>query len=461
MNANGTKAKKTPRILVVGDVILDRYLHGRFTRKNPESNGRIFLVEREENRLGGAAAVAWIAKGFGADVTLWGMIGNDEAGKILQETCRREGIDFRPAIVDSYKTPVKDRQIEDGTMLPDRIDREPPTPQFSHDGNLDTFRVLEGEEALRSDNGDCIFDAILVADYAKGSVTQRLLKRLPSWGCPIIVDPGRGVPWNTYPAAAIIKANEQEAAEAIAVTLHTRIVITHGNSGIELLQKTIGKVEAIHELGLHRLVSYGKDNIRKIPGIPVAVKDTCGAGDTVLAAIGYMLALGYSLQAACKAANRAGAAQVQQLGVGQVDRDSLFKPIRFDRITPAKETPMTLGIDFDGTITAAPAFWHQVLEMAIAAGHRPVVVSCRSANYENGMVITRWLGSLAPKVQTKEMRVIFTNHESKIEAVKQAGLSIDVWIDDSPEAILHGEPNHANYHGERTAGVSGLQGAVV
>jgi bifunctional ADP-heptose synthase (sugar kinase/adenylyltransferase) len=118
---------KRPHITVIGDLILDRYLIGDVTKLNPEQSGVVIRVDKEEDRLGGAAAVAMIVAGLGARVTLGGVIGRDEPGDRLRRLLDAQGIE--PHLwIDDRPTTWKQRIVARGQLRPDRCDREVTTP---------------------------------------------------------------------------------------------------------------------------------------------------------------------------------------------------------------------------------------------------------------------------------------------------------------------------------------------
>jgi D-beta-D-heptose 7-phosphate kinase/D-beta-D-heptose 1-phosphate adenosyltransferase len=194
---------KRPHITVVGDLILDRYLIGDATKLNPEQPGVVIRVDREEDRLGGAAAVAMIAAGFGARVTLAGTVGDDEPGVRLRQLLDHHGIESHLS-VDHRPTTWKQRIVARGQLRPDRCDREVTTPIHG-----------EAEQFLASLP---LGDVLLVSDYGKGVCTRGLLQL---FGCrardsdvPVIVDPARSRSWVDYGHVTLIKANWLEACEA-------------------------------------------------------------------------------------------------------------------------------------------------------------------------------------------------------------------------------------------------------
>lgn len=284
------------KIAVIGDIILDRYLHGSVTRENPEGLGYVFTVDREELRLGGAAAVARLIQGFGAQATLIGVVGDDQAGRdvigLLDEHC----LDAKVIVEPDRTTPLKERHVQSGINLPGRVDRE----------RVAAIRPSTVRQLLAACDGlSC--DAVLVSDYAKGCITQAISGALPG---PMLIDPGRGVPWSKYPNRAVIKANLSEARGEAGkqkdpwelCDLRDRLIVTAGDNGM-----------------------YYRDGDERgwIEGISVPVIDVCGAGDTVLAALGVAMAEGAEIREACERANLAASKQVQCLGVAQIKEEVL------------------------------------------------------------------------------------------------------------------------------------------
>ena len=294
---------KRPHITVVGDLILDRYLIGDATKLNPEQPGVVIRVDKEEDRLGGAAAVAMIAAGFGARVTLCGVLGRDEPGHRLQQLIVSHGIE--PHLwIDDRPTTWKQRIVARGQLRQDRCDREVTKPISDHAAQFLSAVPLG--------------DMVLISDYGKGVCAPSLLDGLGNRArgddVPILVDPARGRRWSDYGQVTLIKANWAEATEAV------------GNHSIRPLAMA-GSLAVEH--GCHVVVTIGHHGMvcaeREggtcyLPAEPTEVRDVCGAGDTVLAAIGWELAAGSPLRTACRQATRSAAWQVATLGVRAVDR---------------------------------------------------------------------------------------------------------------------------------------------
>lgn len=281
---------------IIGDIILDKYRHGKFTRPNPEGLGQVFKVSRDEYRLGGAAAVAKIVEGLGHRFELIGVVGDDESGHIIKDII----IPSKIFTEQNRNTPTKERLVCSGRILENRVDKE------SDDKISESIEnyILE---ALSNSK----YDVVLISDYGKGIITEKILQHISRLSSIVIVDPAKETPWKTYPANCIIKANRKEAEEEAGlfyhdieslfdmIDSHKRIIITNGSGGI-----------------------YFKNNgeIGHIDGINVPVVDVCGAGDTVLAALGVYMDKNQTIdfKSSCEFANILAAQQVQRIGVDRV-----------------------------------------------------------------------------------------------------------------------------------------------
>jgi D-glycero-beta-D-manno-heptose-7-phosphate kinase len=294
------------KILLAGDLILDRYTIGKTKRISPEAPVPVVLVEREEEKAGGAGNVALNLKALGMDVTLLGLIGDDQAGKNLQLLLQNNGIATQCVIQKGYKTPHKVRIIASSQQLV-RVD-------FEEEGHLEK----EAEEQLIKTIPALVssHDLIAISDYAKGFLTNTLLRALIDEGRRqnkiVIVDP-KGADFTKYANATLIKPNLSEAFAAAKIVTRSldeaaraifqrvpfdTLMITRSEDGISLFFKD-GKRED------HPVVSR-------------QVRDGTGAGDTVLAMLAASLANHLSISESCDLANIAAACSIEKLGCVQV-----------------------------------------------------------------------------------------------------------------------------------------------
>lgn len=398
-----------PRILVIGDLILDVYAHGAVSKANPEvPGGRVFRVDRIEYRLGGAAAVANLCVGLGAEVLLVGMAGDDEAaGKLRVELARAEvpaAIEYRGC----RPTTTKSRRVDpEGRIDPVRADRESCEPiPGAMAGRLARVAI---------DNGP--WDCVLIQDYGKGLLTGRLLAELGSRldpRTPMFVDPARGRPWTEYPPQARIKANHDEAAGELDAAAHRHVFVTEGANGIAY--------------------RHGREGWR-VPAEPVEqVVDVTGAGDTVLAVLGLCAAARKPLDRACGMAAQAAAIQVQRLGVQRISRDELA-----GRGPPTSTAArrLVIGLDWDGTFTADPQLGRNWLHATLNLGHRAVIVSARSDTPENRAEIAAGLGPLLVGL----VPIVLSGHRPKRSVAAEEGYPVDLWIDDLPAVVDAATPD--------------------
>ena len=292
---------RKPHITVVGDLILDRYLIGDATKLNPEMPGVVIRVDKEDDRLGGAAALAMLAAGFGAKVTLAGVIGDDEPGNRLRKLLDAHGIESH-VWVDRRPTTWKQRIVARGRLRPDRCDREVTTP------------VSDRAEQFLAEV--TVGDILLVSDYGKGVCTRDLLEsigmRAREADVPILVDPARSRDWLDYGQVSLIKANWIETTEA-AFCEHPRPLAL----ARELSERH--RCDVVVTLGRHGLVCAERSGATwHLPAAATEVCDVCGAGDTVFAALGVARIMGKSLRQGCRSAMGAAGRQVGAIGVAAV-----------------------------------------------------------------------------------------------------------------------------------------------
>jgi len=296
------------RLLVVGDVMLDRYWFGEVSRISPEAPVPVVKVERSEERLGGAANVARNAAALGARTALLSVVGADDAGKTLSHLLTEGGIDAALHIDPAIDTTVKLRVIGRQQQLL-RID----------------FETLPSHEALNAKLAeferrvtDC--DVVVLSDYGKGGLTHivEMIRLARAAGKPVLVDP-KGDEWGKYAGATAITPNRSELRE----------VVGRWSSEAELFAKS-QKLRA--ELGLEALLVtrseegmtlFADQEIHHQPAQAREVFDVSGAGDTVIATLAVMLAAGVGWAEAIRAANVAAGIVVGKLGTAVVTREEL------------------------------------------------------------------------------------------------------------------------------------------
>ncbi|MGE5491434.1 MAG: D-glycero-beta-D-manno-heptose-7-phosphate kinase [Actinomycetota bacterium] len=296
------------RLLVVGDVMLDRYWFGEVSRISPEAPVPVVKVERQEERLGGAANVARNAGAVGARTALLSVVGDDEAGRILGRLLNEGGIDASLQVDSEIDTTVKLRVIGRQQQLL-RIDFET-TP--SHE----ILRAKLQEFERRVEN--C--DVVILSDYGKGGLTHisEMIRLARAAGKPVLVDP-KGDEYGKYAGATVITPNRSELRE----------VVGRWSSEEELVRKA----QALRaDLGLEALLVtrseegmtlFRDGEVIHQPAQAREVFDVSGAGDTVIATLAVMLAAGAGWAEAIRIANVAAGIVVGKLGTAVVTREEL------------------------------------------------------------------------------------------------------------------------------------------
>lgn len=296
------------RLLVVGDVMLDRYWFGDVTRISPEAPVPVVKVERIEERLGGAANVARNAVALGAGTALLSVVGDDEAGRSLRTLLAQGGIDAVLQVDDEIDTTVKLRVIGRQQQLL-RIDFET-TP--SHE----ILRAKLQDFERRVD--EC--DVVVLSDYGKGGLTHisDMIRLARAAGKPVLVDP-KGDDYDKYAGATIITPNRSELR---AVTgrwsteddLYVRAQKLRAHLGLEALLVTRSE---------EGMTLFRADSTYHQPALAREVFDVSGAGDTVIATLAVMLGAGAGWEEAIQVANVAAGIVVGKLGTAVVSVEEL------------------------------------------------------------------------------------------------------------------------------------------
>lgn len=301
--------KQVKRMLVVGDVMLDRYWFGEVNRISPEAPVPIVRIEKSEERLGGAANVARNAVALGMAAGLLGVIGVDEAGNIVESLLRDSGIQSYLNRDQAISTIIKLRVIGRQQQLL-RIDfEEKPTEMVLRD-KLSRFNALISD-----------YDVIVLSDYAKGSLVNiaEMISTARDADKLILVDP-KGNDFSRYAGATVLTPNKSEMKQ----------IIGEWTSESDLTEKAqdLRRKLDLKALLLTRseegMTLYTDDEVFHVPAMAREVFDVSGAGDTVIATMATMLAEGKSMRDAVLMANRAGGLVVGKLGTATVTREELF-----------------------------------------------------------------------------------------------------------------------------------------
>jgi len=297
------------RLLVVGDVMLDRYWFGDVSRISPEAPVPVVRIEKREERLGGAANVARNAAALGAHCGLLGVVGADEAGDQVERILRESRIDSFLKRDEAISTIIKLRVIGRQQQMV-RIDFEEAPSETTLRDKLTSYKALLPD-----------YDVVVLSDYNKGSLVNvaEMIRAARAAGKTVMVDP-KGDDFSPYAGATMLTPNKSELK---------RVVGSWKNE--DQLTEKAQKLRA--ELGLEALLLtrseegmslYTADEVLHVHADAREVFDVSGAGDTVIATMAAMLGAGVSLAEALATANRAGGIVVGKLGTATVTRDELF-----------------------------------------------------------------------------------------------------------------------------------------
>jgi D-beta-D-heptose 7-phosphate kinase / D-beta-D-heptose 1-phosphate adenosyltransferase len=317
----------SPDLLVLGDIVLDRYTSGEAERVSPEAPVMVLRARSQEARLGGAASVAALLAGLEVDACLAGVVGCDADGQVLREILKVKEIGQTGVLNDSRRpTTVKHRFMggSEGRQPQQllRVDSETRDPVHG---------IIEQRLAGYLSGLSPSFDALLISDYGKGVCTRMVLEAALAGAkkldVPILVDPARGSDWSQYKGATLLKCNRIEAEAYLGTRLQTRADLDR--AAAEIQERTDVR-HVVITLDGEGLVCDGKSFAAR-KRVPV---DVTGAGDMALAMLGLCIAAGVSIDDACELTNVASGLEVERLGCTPVSR----KEIRDDLLTTAKES---------------------------------------------------------------------------------------------------------------------------
>lgn len=297
------------RLLVVGDVMLDRYWFGDVARISPEAPVPVVRIEKREERLGGAANVARNAAALGAHCGLLGVVGNDEAGDSVEQILRESSIQSYLKRDSAISTIIKLRVIGRQQQMV-RIDFEDtPTETVLRD-KLTQFKALLPD-----------YGVIVLSDYNKGSLVNvaEMIQLARAAGKTVMVDP-KGDDFTPYRGATMLTPNKSELKRIVG-SWKTEEELT---DKAQRLREELGLQALLLTRSEEGMSLYTADEIVHVPADAREVFDVSGAGDTVIATMAAMLGAGVPLAEALATANRAGGIVVGKLGTATVTRDELF-----------------------------------------------------------------------------------------------------------------------------------------
>jgi D-glycero-beta-D-manno-heptose-7-phosphate kinase len=303
------QAVERVRVLVVGDVMLDRYWFGEVERISPEAPVPVVHVARREDRLGGAANVARNAAALGAKVTLAGIVGKDEPGREVHQMLSEASI--VPVLVDDdadHPTTLKMRVLGRQQQMV-RVD----------------FEGKPSDRCMQSLTHQAIdliaaHDVLVLSDYNKGVLAQvqLLIAAANRAGVPTLVDP-KGLDYGRYRGASLVTPNRSEMQQAVGHWRTEQELTAHANR----LREQLGLEALLVTRSEQGMTLFMQGERHHVDAQAHEVFDVSGAGDTVLATLAVVRATGAAWPEAMIWANRAGGIVVGKLGTSIVTAQEL------------------------------------------------------------------------------------------------------------------------------------------
>jgi rfaE bifunctional protein kinase chain/domain len=307
-------------VLIIGDVMIDSYTWGKVTRISPEAPVPIVAVEKEENRLGGAANVALNILALGATPYLCAVVGKDQNAEIFDNLLASHQLSKEGIIrSDNRITTVKTRIIGNNHQML-RIDKEVEYP-------LSEVELKELYNQIKNLVENKKIDVIIFEDYDKGVITTSLIEQVvelaKSKNIPVAVDPKKRNFLN-YKNVSLFKPNLKELKEGLNIEIDTSIPATLENAAKQIREKLNAKMALItlSEKGI--LINTANEH-KIIPAHVRNIADVSGAGDTVISVAALCLAAGISPQDIAELSNLAGGLVCEHVGVVSINAEELQK----------------------------------------------------------------------------------------------------------------------------------------
>jgi D-beta-D-heptose 7-phosphate kinase / D-beta-D-heptose 1-phosphate adenosyltransferase len=296
--------EKNPKILVIGDLIIDQYLWGSCNRISPEAPVQIVSIQEESNLLGGAGNVVNNLKTLGAEVDILSIIGDCENSHQLKKLLKNIKVNSKYLKIQKNRVTSKKSRLIAANQQVVRFDREN-TDEISNESQ--NFILSTFKKNIQN------YDIVLLSDYGKGILTNNLTKSIISFAKKlnkkVLVDP-KGRDYSKYTGAFLLTPNINEASQATNITINDDAT----------LKKAITQLKSIYELEISLITLSEKglavyDKELKIhPTVSQEVFDVTGAGDTVLASLGFALACKLDIDNAIKFSNLAAGIVVGKIG---------------------------------------------------------------------------------------------------------------------------------------------------
>ncbi len=305
---------KKKNILVVGDIMLDKYSHGNVSRISPEAPVPIVDIKKTVYKPGGASNVAQNLSALGMNVTLLGITGDDPELKELIKVIRHTNIKFDPVKDLSIRTTLKSRIIGNDQHLM-RLDHEDKNKSSMHNSLLN--KLIKHIENT---------DLIVMSDYDKGAIKpigKKIINLANENNIKVIIDP-KGSDYSIYKGAFLVKPNELEFETIVGKPKNNKDMIQKGRE----LKDSLNLNALLLTLGKNGMMLFDKKTVITFPTSQKEVYDVTGAGDTVISVLAASLSSNKTLKKSCELANIAAGLSIQHLGTVSVSKSDLNNAIK-------------------------------------------------------------------------------------------------------------------------------------
>lgn len=309
MNTLSKEQLASARVLVVGDAMLDRYWHGAVERISPEAPVPVVKVSKEEERIGGAANVAYNVVTLGAQASFLGVVGDDEPGRRMEALLEKTGIAAHLKRDPGLMTTVKLRVIGRHQQLL-RMDFENEPDHEALALQNETFaRILPAHQA------------VLFSDYGKGGLAHipTMISAARAQGKPVLIDP-KGSDYSRYAGATVITPNRTELQQVVGGWSDAQGLSTKAQN----LRESLRMEAVLVTLSEEGMTLFDAQGELHVDANAREVFDVTGAGDTVIATLASLVAAGMPLRGAMPLANKAGGIVVGKFGTATVSYEELF-----------------------------------------------------------------------------------------------------------------------------------------
>ena len=305
---------KKKNVLVIGDIMLDKYSHGVVNRISPEAPVPIVDIKKTVFKPGGASNVAQNLSALGMNVSLLGITGDDPELKELIKVMRHTNIKFDPVKDLSIRTTLKSRIIGNDQHLM-RLDHEDKNKSNMHDS---LFKKIN--KYVKSS------DLIVISDYDKGVIkplANKIIELANEYNIKVIIDP-KGTDYSIYNGAYLVKPNELEFETIVGKPKNKSDMIKKGKE----LKNSLNLDALLLTLGKNGMVLFDKKSVITFATSQKEVYDVTGAGDTVISVLAASLSSNKTLKKSCELANIAAGLSIQHLGTVSVSKSDLSNAIR-------------------------------------------------------------------------------------------------------------------------------------